>query len=116
MASTVPASDSGRAVTQPAAIDEPATSGQREERHVLGHLLVAHEAAVEAAAAPAGEDLGRHLECVERSRAVGRAAVADVDALEGHVVGHDLARRGRGSPASRRRKVGSAAFGSMGPK
>ena len=51
---------------------------------------------MEPAAAPAGEDLGGYLQGVELARAIGRAAIADMDSLEGHVVGHDLAMGRRG--------------------
>ena len=61
--------------------------------HVLGHLLLAHEALVQPAAATAGQDLRRHLEGVELACAEGRRAVAHVHALQGHVIGHDLALR-----------------------
>ena len=68
---------------------------EREERDVLGDLLITHEPAMEAAAPAAREDLGRDLDRIELARPERRAAVAHVDPLERHVIGHDLARPDR---------------------
>ena len=64
----------------------------------------------------AGQDLRGHLEGIELACAVGRTAVAHVDALERHVVGDDLARGQRGAWVAQAERGQGLGFGSMGPK